>query len=245
MPYEPTNKGNPQQLTVEQHFHTAHAISKFYNEAGKVQVKLISNQEVVERHKRAKIFCTKRTWDERAEKGYMATVEKEFHNQIDVVKNYSSRCHESISRYFLLWRLRFAYHTSQNQDIVLNGITGSGLTKEQEEILESKGCMFTRENGVVPSRFSTSLQIQIKLDRAWEAYSGLKWGLLEARDGEFLVADGYHDLTFMPIAPNLAFAAGVGDQKISKEKLSELNNCSLSKATEYVFGRNISACPIA
>ena len=86
MPYEPTNKGNPQQLTVEQHFHTAHAISKFYNEAGKVQVKLLANQEVFERHKRAKLFCTKRTWDERAEKGYMATIEKEFHNQIDAVR---------------------------------------------------------------------------------------------------------------------------------------------------------------
>ena len=61
--YEPTLKGNPQQLTVEQHFHTAHAISKFYNEAEKVQVKTIATQEVVERHKRAKIFCTKRAWD--------------------------------------------------------------------------------------------------------------------------------------------------------------------------------------
>ena len=245
MPYEPTIKGNPQKLTVEQHIHTAHAISKFYNEAEKVQVKLIASQEIVERNKRAKIFCTKRTWDERAEKGYMAAIEKEFHNQIDNVRDYSSRCHESISRYFLLWRLRFAYHTCPNQDIVLNGITGSGLAKEQEEILESKWCMYTRDNGVVPSRFSTSLQIQIELDRAWEAYSGLKWGLLEATDGEFLVADGYDDLTFMPIAPKFAFAAGVGDQKISKEKVFELNNCSLAKATEYVFARDFSACPIA
>lgn len=244
MPYEPTLKGNPQQLTVEQHFHTAHAISKLYNEAEKVQVKFIASEEVVERHKRAKIFCTKRTWDERAEKGYMAAIEKESHNQIDNIRDYSSRCHESISRYFLLWRLRFAYHTTPNQDIVLNGIVGPGLAKEQEEILESKWCMFNRENGVVSSRFSTSLQLQMELDRSWEVYSRLKWGLLEATDGEFLVADGYDDLTFMPIAPNIAFAAGVEDHKISKEKVSELNNCSIAKATEYVFARNFSACPI-
>lgn len=246
MPYEPTLKGNPQQLTVEQHFHTAHAISKFYNEVEKVQVKLIASQKVVERHKRAKIFCTKRTWDERAEKGYMAAIEKESHNQIDNVRGYSSRCHESISRYFLLWRLRFAYHTNPNlnQDIVLNDISGSCLAKEQEEILESKWGMFNRENGVVPSRLSASLQIQMELNRSWEEYSRLKWGLLEAIDGEFLVADGYDDFMFMPIAPNIAFAAGVGDHKISKEKVSELNSCSIAKATEYVFARNFLACPI-
>ena len=245
MPYERTTKRNPQQLTIDQHFHTAHAISKFYDGSEKVQVKLMASQQIVERHKRAKLFCTKRTWDERAEKGYMVAIEDDFHCQIDDVKSFSDRSHEALSKYFLLWRLRFAYHTSQPQDSMLNGIAGSDLTKSEEEVLESKGVIFCRECGALPSRFSTSLQIQVELDRLWAFYKDLKWGLLEAEDGEFLVADSYDDLAFMPIAPNLAFAVGFEDQKISREKVAEFNKLSVSKATEYFFGRDLTQCPIA
>ena len=63
MPYEPTIKKNPKQLTIEQHFHTAHAISLFYDSDKKVEVNELSSGEIFKRHKRAKIFCTKRTWD--------------------------------------------------------------------------------------------------------------------------------------------------------------------------------------
>ncbi|GAL21792.1 hypothetical protein JCM19235_1614 [Vibrio maritimus] len=45
------------------------------------------------------------------------------------------------------------------QDITLNGISGSGVTAEEEEILESKGAMFVRDGGKVPSRFMTGTQV--------------------------------------------------------------------------------------
>ncbi|WP_419226826.1 hypothetical protein [Alteromonas sp. OM2203] len=64
MLYEPTIKKNPRQLAIEQHFHTAHAISLFYDFDKKVEVMELSSGEIVRRHKRAKIFCTKRTWDQ-------------------------------------------------------------------------------------------------------------------------------------------------------------------------------------
>ena len=248
MAYEPTLKGNPQQFTIAQHFHNAHAISKFYNESGKVQVKLICSGEIVELHKRAEIFCTKRTWDESSEKGYMANIERVFHQQIDKLPSFSERNHEALSQYFLLWCLRFNYHMNPSPDIFLNSISGSSLTKSTEEILEKKGYSYVRDGGRVPSRFITSLQIKIEFDRAWDAYKDLKWGLLEAIDGEFLVADAYKDrafLPFMPITPKLAFAASAQDQRIIKNQVSGLNQHSISNATEFFYGQNLSECPVA
>jgi hypothetical protein len=246
--YERTINGNPQQLTIDQHFHTAHAISKFYNEVGKVEVKLLCSGEIVDRHNRAKIFCTKRTWDQRAEVGYMASIENAFHQQIDEIPRFSERDHEALSRYFLLWRFRFAYHMSPLPDVLINGNEGSSLTKSQEEVLERKGYMYVRDGGVVPSRFNASMQIQIELDRVWDAYKDLKWGLLEAMAGEFLVADSYKDQTclpFMPIAPKLAFAASVQDKRLTRIQVSQLNQHSVSNATEFLFGQRLSECPVA
>ncbi|GFD73853.1 hypothetical protein ACI7YQ_19780 (plasmid) [Alteromonas marina] len=245
MPYEPTIKKNPQQLAIKQHFHTAHAISLFYDSDKKVEVMELSSGEIVQRHKRAKIFCTKRTWDQQAETGYMARIENAFHKEIDHVKAFSERNHEAISKYCLLWRLRHEYHLSDPIDSVLNGVSGSGLTKEQEEILESKGMGFIREGGVVPSRFTTSIQIQTILDRDWGTCRHFKWGLIEAQDGEFIVADGYGDFAFIPISPKKAFWAGQDDQIITRQQLAEVNKESVSRAKQYYFARKISECPIA
>ena len=104
MPYEPTIRRNPRQLTIEQHVHTAHAISLFYDSDGKVELIDLSSGGIARRHKRAKIFCTKRTWDQRAETGYMVSIESEFHEEIDNIKSFSERNHEAISKYCLLWR---------------------------------------------------------------------------------------------------------------------------------------------
>lgn len=167
MSFEPTLRKNPMQLTVDQHFHTAHAISLFYDSDGKVEVKDVFSNEVFKRHKRAKIFCTKRTWDQRAETGYIVFIEKSFHDEIDHIGSFSDRNHEAISKYCLLWRLRHKYHFINPQDVVLNEVSGSGLTKEEEEIIESKHGSFVREGGVVASRFSSGFQIQNSLNQDW------------------------------------------------------------------------------
>lgn len=245
MAYEPTSKKNPRQLTIEQHFHTAHAISLFYDSDEKVEVMDLSSGEIVKRHKRAKIFCTKRTWDQRAETGYMVPIENDFHKEIDDIKGFSERNHHAISRYCLLWRLRHDQHLRRPADVVLNGFPGSGLTKEQEENLESRSASFIRDGGVVASRFTSGLQIQVSLDRYWDTCSHFKWGLIEALDGEFIVADGYGDFAFIPISPRLAFWAGKSDQQISRQQLAEINKESVSRAKEYYFARKISECPIA
>lgn len=215
MTYEKVRKGNPLQLTVEQHFHTAHAIAKFYNECGNVEVKEISTGKILKRHKRAKIFSTKRSWDERAEKGYMAQIEADFHNQIDSINLGGSRDNTAISKYLALWRLRHKFHLERSSDAKLFGIDGESLTKEQQEILEKRGIGYINERAEIPARQLTGTQIQIGVDQIMQTLGSIKWGLLESRDSQFLCADCYPRFLFIPVSPTFAFAGNLPDQELT------------------------------
>ena len=246
MSFERPSKGNPFQFTIDQHIHSAHSIGKFCDSDDKVEVHFMDSGVTEKRQKRAKVFCTQRNWDQKAEIGLMADIENEFHKQIDNNKQFDSRSHQAISKYFLLWRIRHNFHISPNEDGILNGVSGSGLTsKEQEEILEHKGVMFVREGGVIPSRFLTGTQVLLKLDHLWPLVENMKWGLLTAHEGEFLVADCYNDLTFIPISPTCAFCVGYEDMEIDKQSVANANKQSIEEATNFYFSRNLAKCPIA
>lgn len=237
--YEPTQKDNPHQITKNQHIHTAHCIGMFEKD-GYVQVKELVTDEILKREKRAAIFCAKRVWDERAEKGYMAKIEDAFHREVDTAEIGKERNHLAISTYHLLWFLRHHFSVSPIPDIPLVGISGSGINKDQSEIVERKWGCHVRDGGLLPSRFAISLEIQRLIDMNINQYSQLRWGLLRAVEGEFLVADCYQEQCFMPISPSMAFYAQNEDSEITREDLVTLNNVSISKSTNYYFARDFT-----
>ncbi len=245
MTFEKPVKGNPHQLVIKQHFHTAHSIGKFHCSDEKLDVYINETGETEKKHKRSNIFCAKRNWDQKVETGLMADIEKSFHEEIDNIKSFDSRNHRAISEYFLLWRIRHNFHISRMDDVVLNGISGSGLAKEEEEVLECKGASFVRDGGSVPARFVTGIQVLMQLDQQRSRVEDLKWGLLKAKDGEFIVADCYKDLTFMPISPSLAFCAGYQDMDIDRTSVANANKQSIEKSSEFYFAKDLSQCPVA
>jgi hypothetical protein len=114
MSFEKPQKGNPHRLTVNQHIHTAHAIGKFEGADGCVEVNRVATGEIHRVHRRDRIFCARRAWDERAEKGYMHDIEDAFHAELVRVQigGSGARDHNAISRYHLLWALRHRYATA-------------------------------------------------------------------------------------------------------------------------------------
>ncbi len=244
MAFEKPQKGNPHQFVIQQHFHTAHCIGKFSGDDGKVEVKFHTKNKIERKGKRSKIFCAKRNWDEKAERGLMAEIESNFHEEINNLKSFNERNHHAISKYFLLWRIRHHFYTEPLEDAKLNGVSGSDLTKEQEEIMESKGIMFVRNEGIVPSRFISGIRILMQLDQQWAGVEFLKWGLLEAKGGEFIVADCYKDLTFMPITPKLAYCANYNDMVIGLHNVAEINRQTIAKSSSFYFARKLDQCPV-
>jgi len=117
--FEPTVKGNPHQFVIKQHFHTAHAIGKFHDNDGKLDVYNKETGKTERKHKRSTIFCARRNWDQKAEVGLMADIEKLFHEEINNIKSFDLRNHGAVSEYFLLWRIRHNFHISRMDDVAL------------------------------------------------------------------------------------------------------------------------------
>lgn len=245
MTYERVRKGNPLQLVVDQHFHTAHAIAKFYNSENSVEILKISTGEILKRNKRSKIFCAKRNWDERSEKGYMSQIESDFHHQIDDIQTYKNRDHAAISKYLALWRLRHKFHLDRLIDAPLFGVEGEQLTKEQQEILEKKGFGYVNEQAEIPARQLTGAQIQIGIYQIMQAFGDIRWGLLQSKSGHFLCSDCYHKLCFIPISPTIAFAGNLPDRVLSDNEIAIANYHSVNSASEFYFGSYLEKCPIA
>lgn len=231
------------RLTEKQHFHAAFAIRKFNNNSKLVEVKNIATGEIDAFSSRAKVFSTKRTWDERAEHGYMADIENKFLAQLDDIKPFDKRNHQDISRYFILWGLRHDYHVLPKTDVFLFKISSNSLSPQQQVDIEKKHGSYIDNNGFVPSRFNNSIKIQAMIDFYMQQMEGFKWGLLESVDGEFLVADSYKTKAFMPIGPKKAFAVGVEDENI--DNIAEFNIFSMSEATNFTFARDFTQCPLA
>lgn len=246
MPFEKPQKGNPHQLTVNQHIHTAHAIGKFEGADGCVEVKRVATGEIRRVHPRDGIFCARRAWDERAEKGYMHGIEDAFHAELRRAQTggSGSRDRKAISQYHLLWALRHAYATAALHDTVLVGVSGSNLTREQEETVEAKWGGFVRAGGNVPARFDASFQIQRGIDMNIAEYEGHTWGLLHASAGEFLVADCYDGRMILPITPTLCFYGDEPDRAIGREDVALVNRATVAAATNFYFAREIAACPV-
>jgi hypothetical protein len=71
-------KGNPHRLTVNQHVYPAWSIERFADTTGKVEVWLRRSDKTFRASPDNPLFCARRTWDQRAESGYMKAIEDEF-----------------------------------------------------------------------------------------------------------------------------------------------------------------------
>lgn len=67
MKYEKTQKGNPHQLTINQHYFPARSIERFVRPDGRVDVHYIKNSKNFQVKPNNPIFCARRAWDQRVE----------------------------------------------------------------------------------------------------------------------------------------------------------------------------------
>ncbi|CNF81724.1 TPA: hypothetical protein ACPZOO_003219 [Yersinia enterocolitica] len=243
-------KKNPHQLSVDQHIHAAHCIKKFTDEKGTVAVFDKPLSRWVQRKPDAAIFCAKRAWDHRSEKGYMISIETAFFNVIDNIDTpFTERRHDDISRYYHLWRLRGLARDKERNDVHFNNGLGHRLSIDEQEILEKNGYSFILENDGLLHHLASGLEIHVMLSKISRHMGHTKWGILTASRGEFLVADYYPGDTdglqpFIPISPHHAFFANITDRHISVQQVRELNRASVASSKNYYFCRSLDNCPL-
>lgn len=232
------------QMVTNQHFHSARFIKKFCCKDGLVDIKLKNNGYSYRRGVRSKIFTTKGTWDQKSELGYMRLVEDQFHNEIKENKGFLNRNHKLITRYWLLWHIRFNFHKCPPQTENFD-LTPTALNEDDRQFLDRMGIFYVDDDGVFSSRSVAGIQILGYLNFYMDRHIDLKWGLLETSDGEFLVADCYRNLGYMPISPKLALMENTQDQIVSSQQVRELNEASINRASDFYFARRLDQCPSA
>jgi hypothetical protein len=159
------------------------------------------------------LFCAKWAWDQRSEIGYMKGIEDAFQSLVSkIIEKGNFLLGEEDNRialsFLALWELRHSHHLNPIGDIELKGIhPGDALTKDEEELLEKKGyivCSSKESKTMVESRFMAGANIQTSIDRKWLAHRDMKWGIVRAVEGEFVVPDTFSSFAIIPVSPNMS-----------------------------------------
>lgn len=242
MKYEKTQRGNPHGLTVVQHQIPVRSIERFTGTGGAVEVYFETKRVLVK--PQDELFATKRSWDQRAEAGYMKQIENEYQAIADRVladpdSELADKDHETITYFYWLWFHRSRVVAANIEDIPLKGVTGGSYSKDDEEKLEKAGVSFIRKDGVIPGRNMVGLRLQRDIDSGAMSWSGRKWGVVIAQGREFLHPDAPHH-NILPVTPKLAFALDSQTGYISEQNLDEINRAMVQHAYRYFFARDLN-----
>jgi hypothetical protein len=245
---EKPQTGNPHKLTFWQHVFPATSIRRFAGGDGRVAVKHRQADKEFRLLPNDMLFCAQRSWDQRAEAGYMKQVENDFQIVADEIisglralNNEKSRL---VTRLFALWCARFRQRHSPSTDHVVNGVACEYLSKDQEEILEGNWGGFFRANQTMPGRFVAGLQIQLAIDQFEAYFQGHHWGVVAAGEGEFLLPDTFGTLVAVPLTPTISLVCDSDNLEIPMPQVAKLNRRAMQSARDFYIARDFSMCPM-
>jgi len=243
-----TLPGNPNGFTIKQHVFPRSAIARFVAADGRVEVQ--SLRATRPRHKvpTANIFCAQRAWDQSTETWRTRSYETEYKAVADglatgQISHLSHKENQIVSNFFALWVARHHARKEPTGNVAINGVLGSTITDEQAENLEANGYIFSQGN-FIPSHILTSLRMKFSIDRLSLQLYGMKWGIVRAQYGEFIVPDNSDGFTMVPVTPKICLIAGAADIEVSPLDVAQINFMGVQTAHEYYFARDLDHCPI-
>jgi hypothetical protein len=233
---EPTQPRNPRQLTIEQHVHSRANIARFVDETGRVAVLRRPSVTPIQVAPGNTLLCTRRVWSHKVESGFFRSVEHDFQREVERALLLGTVLeHGPVTAYFSIWQIRSRFASNPPADVVLNGIGNSSLTKDQEELLEKRGIMFTR-GPLVPGRFQAELDVMTQHDRDLHALHGSRWGFLRGPTTSGLLCPDRPTTRWIPLTRHVVLVAGYPDQPMPDETVEDLNKSTFDEASSFVFG---------
>jgi hypothetical protein len=248
---EKTRARNPNRLTLDQHVFPAKSIERFADADGRVAVHLLHRDKIVRVKPDNPLFCADRSWDQRAETGFMKQIEDAFQEAITPIvegraASISAEARPAVDRMYSLWYWRARYRDLESQEVDLKGIIGSDLTLEQEENLESNGYMFARKSGTMPARQLNGVTLMIRTNRFADHLADTipRWSVIRAQAGEFIGPDmPWHGV--LPLTPELALINAAPDGMITEQNLAQFNDAMRSLSEDHFFARDFARCPFS
>jgi hypothetical protein len=250
--YERPQRKNPHRLTVRQHVFPYRSIARFADADGTVCLSDMKRASLRRAKPGDDAFCARRAWSERAEAGFMKEIEDAFQSLADdilagSVTGIDAEAAVTVGRFYALWYMRARHRDPPVQDVKLHGIVGgSGLSKDQEELLEKRGMTFARADGTMPARHINGIQLQLKVHRyADRIREAAPWGIVHAQEGEFVVPD-MPSHTVLPVAPTVCLVSPgppAPGGLLVRDNVAEINRALAVAARDYLFARSLSNCP--
>ena len=246
MKHNKTQKGNPYQLTVNQHTFPKASIDRFCNTNGCVDTYLINDKKRKQLNPKNWRFCAKKGWDQKSEKGYLEDIENPYGNfaqsilsgEITLLNQDNQKI---ISDMFALWSVRSYYKLNPIQDTKIEGIIGveNHITQDSQEDLENRGISTITPDGYMRGPQIAGAMIRIKLSELQQKLSEPLWGIVRAREGEFIVPDRFVSHPILPLSPSICFFYNCVDKVISQGEVDEINRMALKDSRNYFFGRDL------
>jgi hypothetical protein len=238
--FEKTTKGNPHRITLNQHVIPRQYIKTFANDDGFVEVLRIVDGSQFKATPQNKVFCEKRVWDQKAEVGWMKNIEDHFQKAFfDYLKNRKTIPNEIATDFFLLWHIRSQIARIPPKSPIFAGISPEHLSKEQEEILESKGYIYVNKEPNLKSRFVASIKGLMAMDSLREQHSNIVWSVVISFNRPFLVPKHCPKYMYLPLDSNTALLGNSNSRECSPEYTLQMNKCILDNEDEIVFSRSI------
>ncbi|MBI2770511.1 MAG: hypothetical protein HYX47_12870 [Burkholderiales bacterium] len=249
MKHEQPLKGNPNQITVNQHVLPRSAIARFAKGAGLVEVQRLAGSAPFKLKPDDELFCARRAWDQGSETFRTHETEQAYAGLADKivaghVNGLSPAMDEIVSAFYSLWRHRQAARLQPISDARLNLEEAERtLDKHAEEVIESKGGLFIRGD-TVPSRFMTGLTMMRAIDWHVSTLRGSHWGIVRSEYAHFLVPDGPGEICAVPLCPTICLCKDMPDVIVTAPQVGEMNRQLLERSASYYFGDELDRCPI-
>jgi len=243
---EPTQRGNPNKLTIKQHVFPVASIARFAQGDGCVNVRLLANGKAERLRPGNALFYARRVWNQASEQGFMKKVEGAFQPLADRIVRSSLSVGPSdnrvISQFYWLCRLRAEARQSPSRDVQMKGVLpGRELTKNKEERLEKNGYIFSRGT-TIPGRHMASIRMQVRIGRL--CTPELTWAVVHSTAIEFIVPDTFGEIGIIPLSPNYCLVANVEGGEISSDNAVAMNRLAIAKASKYYFARDLTKCGV-
>lgn len=242
--YERTQRNNPHQLTIRQHCFPQKSIERFANREGRVHVYLIEHNKTVPLKPKDDNFCAFRTWDQRAEDGFMREIEDKYQGLADKIaegkihRRLTPEEENVVTDMYLLWNLRWYRNKYPIEDQEIKG--ASGVTHEystdDQELLEKKGFCVIRPDLSISGRHLTGSQIQMNI---FKERKRIGWGILKSWGAEFIVPDNAGGREILPVTPNICLINRVGFQCASENQVAEMNDLAKEASEKLYFARSL------
>lgn len=255
--FEKTQTSNPHKLTINQHIIPRASIKRFYNHENKIELKNLYSKKKVKSVTNAndEIFIVKRLWSQKTEDVIMKSIEDKFQILVDKIIEkkllaFSEQENQIICDMYSLWEFRTHYIeecTSSFINTSLYGITPSNITKDEEEILESKGAGYISQDNTFSTRFILEIEVNRFIDMKFSYRENIKWGLLKSEEAEFIMPSNPinsnngkdKETIIFPITPYLCLVPISVFETIKKSEVKQLNEILVKNSKWFYFAKNL------